>query len=113
MALLAKQSVVLTGLETALTAAAGGGDTFVGGDHTMFYVVNGSGGDITVTFNDPNSTGPAGASAFNADVAVVVTAGERRMIGPFPHGRFRDPSDGLVHVTYSGVTSLTVAVVSI
>lgn len=107
MAALTVQQVLVSGLvNPSFVAAAGGGDTFVNnGTSTFFEVVNGSGGSITVTFNDTGSVAPTGATQFNADVAVAVPAGQRAVIGPFATARF----GGTVGVTYSGVSSLTVA----
>lgn len=109
MAVLTPQDVVLTGLTEALVAAAGGGDSFDNNGQCVFVVNNGSGASITVTFDDPNTPNPGNAAQFNPDVAVVIPAGQKRYIGPFPPFRFNDPN-GRVNVTYSGVTSLTVGV---
>ncbi len=45
-------------------------------------------------------------------VSVPATTGDR-MIGPLPAEHFADPSDGLAAITYSGVTSVTVAAVQV
>lgn len=107
MAVLTPVTVTLAGVADNLVAAAGGGDSFPNNGHTVFVVNNGSGGAITVTFDDPNTPNPGNASQFNPDVAVSVPAGQRRTIGPFPPFRFND-ANGRVNVSYSGVTSLTV-----
>jgi hypothetical protein len=39
---------------------------------------------------------------------VSVAAGATKLIGPIPQD-FRDTADNLVDITYSGVTSLTIA----
>ena len=109
MAELTVQPIIITGLEWTTASAAGGGDSFSNDENTFFYVANGSGGDITVTFDDTGSVSPTGATAFTPDVAVVVTAAESRMIGPFPKARFGSS----VGITYSGVTSLTVAAIKL
>ena len=106
MAALTSQTVSVTGLEATYAACAGGGDTFTNNGRTFVHIDNASGGDLTVTFDDTGSVSPAGATAFTPDVAVVVTAGESRFIGPFPTARFGTS----VAVTYSGVTTLTIAV---
>lgn len=46
------------------------------------------------------------------DIAIVVAAGAFALIGPFDE-QLEDPADGLVAVTYSAVTSVTVAAVQI
>ncbi len=106
MAALTVEQITITGLEATPVTASGPGDTFANeGKRTFLWVNNGSGGDITLTFDDTGSLPPPGSVAFDADVDVIVTAGEVRRIGPFPVDRFTS----VVAVTYSGVTSLTVA----
>lgn len=106
MATLTVLDIDLGGLvNPTLTAAAGGGDDFANDGRTMFYVNNGGGGGITVTFNDTGSAAPAEAKSFDPDVDVAVGAGELALIGPFPTNRFTSSCA----VTYSGVTSVTVA----
>lgn len=109
MATLAVQQVTLAGLNPTFAAASAGGDKFLGGPTTKLIVKNGSGGAITVTVDSvvPSSWGT------DVDVVVSVPAGGERHIGPLPEQRFASPADGLVAVTYSGVTSLTVAAVRI
>lgn len=105
MPALTVEQISITGLEATPETADIGGDTFANeGKRTFLWVNNGSGGDITLTFDDTGSPAPAGAVAFDADVDVIVTAGEIRRIGPFPTDRFTS----VVAVTYSGVSSLTV-----
>lgn len=106
MAELTVQNIVITGLEETLAAAAAGGDTFKNDGRIFFYVRNASVADITVTFTTPGKIG--GVDIENP--AVVVTAAEERMIGPFNPSIFNNAS-GLVAVTYSGVTTLTVAAI--
>jgi len=103
------EKIVVGGTEPTFVAAAGGGDTFVNdGAKTLFIVNNGGGGAITATF-DGTGTGPASAVAFDDDVATSVGAGEEWIFGPFPKDRFT----GTVSVSYSGVSSVTVAAVSL
>lgn len=106
MAELTVQNIAITGLEATFAAAAGGGDTFKNDGRTFFEVNNASGGDITLTFTTPGTVGGVAI----ADPTVVVTAGERRHVGPFDPSIFNN-SSGLVAVSYSGVTTLTVAAI--
>lgn len=106
MAELTVQEIVITGLEATAASAAGGGDTFKNDGKTFFRAINGSGGDITLTFTTPGKVGGVAI----ADPTVVVTAGETREVGPFEPSIFNN-SSGLVAVSYSGVTSLTVAAI--
>ena len=108
MATLSVENAVITGLEATMNACAGGGDEFVNDGNVIAYIENGSGGDITVTFATPKTV--EGLAV--ADAAVVVTAAEARFVGPFDPAVFND-SAGKVQVTYSGVTSLTMALVRV
>lgn len=106
MATLAIQNIVLAGLNPSYAAAAGGGDDFLNTGREYVEFVNASAGDITVTINSQKNCD----QGFDHDQAVVVTASQRRKIGPFTPGRWNDPSDNKLKMTYSGVTSLTVGV---
>lgn len=112
MAVLTVQDAAIAGLAETFAAAAGGGDSFANNGLCLLHIKNASGAPITVTVDDPGSPAPAGATQFNPDVAVIVPAAGERLIGPFPPFRFND-SNGRVNLTYSGVTTLTVAVVRI
>lgn len=110
MALLATQSITSAGLTPTTTAAAGGGDTIAptGPDdsRTFLYVNNGGGSSITVTVADPGKT-PAGNSGTAPPLTVAAGA---FMFIPIP-GSAINTSTGLATVTYSGVTTVTVAAV--
>lgn len=92
--------------DNALVAAAGGGDAFAPGAGTYVRINNGGGSPITVTFATPGSVG---GNAI-ADGGGSVANAQSRMFGPFPAELYMDPTTGLVTVTYSAVTSVTVGV---
>lgn len=104
MATLASQQIVQTGLTPAYAGAAGGGDKCAPGASNFLHVKNGGGGSVTVTVDSvvPSNYGT------DVNLVVAVPAGEERMIGPLPEGRFAG-TDGLVAISYSGVTSVTIA----
>ena len=64
---------------------------------------------MTVTIDDTGSVEPSGSTTFDPDVEVTVGATDEEWIGPFPKNRF----GASVAVTYSAVTSLTVAAIAI
>ena len=101
------QSVV-TGTAPTFVAAAGGGDTVDsdGSGRSFLVVRNGDASAHTVTIVDPRTTEAGGAFP---DPAYVVAAGGERWI-PL-EAFFRNPATGKVAITYSDVTSVTVAVV--
>ncbi len=110
MAALTPVNADLDGAAVTFASASGGGDSISAGRGQTYLVHfrNGSGGSITVTVNDPTSTTPEGAKQFDPDTTIVVPAGAERL-ARLSSSRFMD-ADGNILMTYSGVTSLTVAV---
>jgi hypothetical protein len=103
MALLDVQAFSLAGNDLTYAAATGGGDTVQTG--TTLHVKNGSGGAITVTIDCPNACS-FGVTDNAHDKVVSVPAGENRFIPV--EARFGNAS-GIASISYSGVTSLTIA----
>jgi hypothetical protein len=108
MAILTSQHVTQAGLAPSYATAAGGGDKFAPGNNVFVHVKNGGGSPVDVTFDSktPSNYGT------DENLVVSVPASGERMVGPFSAGRFAG-TDGLVDVSYSGVTSVTVAVVRV
>ena len=108
MATLAVVTAAVTGATYTPTAAAGGGDVFSNSDgNTRLLVTNGGGSSINVTITPQNTVNGLSLSA----VVVAVAAGVSKVFGPFPPQYFNN-SSGQVVLTYSGVTSVTVAVIN-
>lgn len=110
MALLTLQTIVAAGLAPTTTAAAGGGDTVALASATdansFLQVTNGGGSPITVTLADPGAT-PAGNTT--TAPANSVAAGATKLFPLNP--ALVNPSTGVINVTYSAVTSVTVAAI--
>lgn len=85
--------------------AAAAGDSFSNNGKTMIRVNNGGGAPITLTLDDPNSSSPPAATAWNPDAAVTITNGTVKVIGPFPPSRFND-ANGRVQLAWSATTSV-------
>lgn len=103
------QQVVRTGLEETLEAADGSnGNSFANDGRMILHVANGGGAPINVTIATQQTVDGLAV----ADQVVAVTNGEERFIGPFPPAIYND-SSGLVQVTYSDDTSVTVAVLRV
>jgi hypothetical protein len=101
-----RAGIVLTSL---LAAADVAGETFPTDGRQAVVVRNGGGSPITVTLNIiPTVDGQP-----VTDRTVVVAAGDTTVIGPFPPSAYRNPTSGLAQITYSSVTSVDVAVVSL
>jgi len=106
-----EQIVNLAGIGPTFTAAAGGGDTFDPDADTFIVVKNGGGASITVTVPTPRVDPATGLA--EADVSVSVPNAGERWIGPFPFEVYADPATGLGSIGYSGVTSVTTAVIKV
>ncbi len=109
MATLGYAQAAIAGTNPSLAAASAGGDKIAPNDRGALMVRNGGGSSVTVTLAWPGNSkyGPA-----NPDPTVTVPAGADRFIGPLGSD-LADPLDGLVAITYSGVTSVTVGGVTI
>ena len=120
MAALTVQNIAPSGVAPSYSAAAAGGDTIAAGpagaERCFLHVKNGGGSAITVTINPVSPTsvrtpgvGPLAVPALS--VSVPATNGER-MIGPFAQA-YIDPTTGNVSLSYSAVTSVTVAALAL
>ena len=115
MADLTIQKVVEAGLSASYANAAAGGDAVlnVTGD-VVLHVQNGHTSSQTVTV--PAQRTSQNVADFGelskSNIQVAIPAGEDRFIGPFPKAAFNDGA-GKVQITYSGVTSLTIAALQV
>ena len=109
MAQLSVQSIVRTGLEPTLSAAAAGGDQFLNTVGRTFLLVkdNAPGDGVVVTIDIQKTY--AGQAV--ADPTISIGVGEERMIGPFDKA-WEDDS-GNVQFTYDSETNVTVGAVKI
>ena len=106
MAAITVQEVDSTGIDLNFVAAAGGGDTFDNSAaNTTFFIKNDDASQKTVTFQtDAVSDGDLAIT----DRAITVDAGDVTQVGPFNTNVYGDV-DNIISVTYSDVTSVTVA----
>jgi len=113
MAALTVQNIVAPGLSPAYAAAAAGGDTISvrTDERDVVHIKNGGAGAVTVTVAAVStSVGvPSYGTLAVPDMAVSIPAGEERFIGPFPHAYINSIAN--VSLTYSGVTTVTVAAI--
>ena len=107
MALLSPQQVQITGTAATYAAAAVAGDSVRPDDRTFLHVKNASAGAVTVTVVVPGEQ----FGQPLADVPVSVPAGGERLIGPLV--RSLAGSSDVVDITYSAVTSVTVAAIRV
>lgn len=108
MAALTLQDASTSGAALTHSAAAGGGDTVPYDPNGVILFQNASGGEITATVVVPGTT----YGQNNPDIAVAVPAAAGGVSGirvvKMAQG-MASPSTGLISLTYSGVTTFTVA----
>ena len=109
MAALAKQTVGLAGVAPTY-AAVSAADTFPPGNNAFLHVKNAGGSACTVAIVTPGTV--SGQAVADISVSVPATTGDR-MIGPLPGSLVARASDGLADVTFSFLTSVTVAVLEL
>lgn len=103
------QSSKILGTAVTMAAATAGGDTVAPNDSGALLIKNGDSSAHNVTIAVPGNTKYGQPTP---DVVVSVAAGATELIGPFPSD-LADPSDGLVHISYAAVTSVTVAAITL
>jgi hypothetical protein len=106
MAALNAYLLVPDGTPPTYAAAAAGGDTAPVGSHLFLHIKNGGGSPITATLAVPGNTWNGIATP---DTPFVISNGAERMI---PLDSRYQQSDGRAAITYTAVTSVTVAVVA-
>jgi hypothetical protein len=79
----------------------------------FLHIKNVSAGNLTVTLTVPAARTYEPNVAITSPVITVPLTNGDRMIGPIDAATFADPVTGLCTLTYSGVTSLTVAAVQL
>ena len=113
MATLTVQAIDLTtGLAPTFATAAAGGDEYANEGRTYLHVKNGGGAPITVTVTPTASVtdDPQFGRIVPAARAFTVTNGAERILPFFAPGGYNN-ANGRVAVTYSAVTSVTVAAI--
>lgn len=109
--IIAVQSIALTGIVPAFTAAtapATGGDKFLNDGRTYVEVINGSGAPINVLVDSLVNCN----QGHDHNITVAVANGARKKIGPFPQAIFNDAS-GYCTVTTSLETTITLGAFSL
>jgi hypothetical protein len=110
MAALTVQQVTRVGAAPTFAAATGGGDTCPCGDNVWIEVKNTSGTSTTVTLaTAPGGLAFAGTALAAETFVVPITTGDM-IYGPILPQLFADVTDGQLHITYSQVSGITIAV---
>lgn len=104
MASLSAQRIATAGTTATYQAASAGGDTAPVGGGLVLHVSNGGGSSVTVTVVTPGTLDGLAI----ADASVSIPAAGHGFV-PLT-SVYRDPVTGRANITYSGVTSVNVAV---
>jgi hypothetical protein len=110
MATLTTQVMPRAGLAPTYVSAAGGGDKCVTGAGVFLAVRNADTTNKTVTL-DYDTTVDGQAVTSRAVVCGSAVAGIAGVTQIPIHDGYKHASDGLAHIAYSAVTSVTVAVI--
>lgn len=106
MATLVTQNISTAGILPTYAAAAAGGDAMVADATSFLHIKNGAGSSMTVTLVTPATVDTLAV----ADRTVTVGATSEQMIA-VPDTLYKDPTTGLASITYSAVTTVTVAAI--
>ena len=109
MAELTLQQITEAGGSVTYSAAAGGGDTADNGGSTFLHIKNG-GAEESLTATITAQTTSVDSSIYGdlTKASIAVGASGEAFIGPFKPSAFND-GNGEIAITYSGVTSVTIA----
>lgn len=93
-----------------VSATAGAGDTWANATgREVLYINNASGSSITATVAIPFQVDGVSISTGKQ---FTIPAGQTKLLGPFPPGIYTDVN-GFATVTYSAVTTVSVAVIQV
>jgi len=112
MATLTPQKIIDAGTTETLVSATSTGDEFVNSGVELIHIQNGHASNsynVTVKAQVTNIHHPQFGSVTKSNTVKAVGAGQDAYIGPFKQSAFNDPNNK-VQITYSGVTTLKVAV---
>ena len=99
------QEIIRSGLTPSFASAGSAGNTFPNDGHTFVEIKNTSGSASVASVDIPGTVD--GQAVTDLAVSVPATTGDK-MFGPFPPNIYNQ-SDGTVSLTFSHVTSLTIA----
>jgi hypothetical protein len=107
VATLVTQNITTTGILPTYQAAAVGGDAMIADATSFLHVKNGAGSSMTVSLAEPLVID---GSLTVTPRVVTVNATSEQMIA-VPDSLYRNPATGLAAITYSAVTTVTVAAI--
>ena len=110
MAELTVQQITETGGAATYETATAEGDTADNNGNMFLHIKNGGGESITATITALTTSVDSGVygDLTKANATIAVAAGTEAFIGGFAPAAFND-GNGEIAITYSGVTSVTIA----
>ena len=110
MAELTLQQITETGGAASYESATAEGDTADNNGNMFLHIKNGGGGSITVTITALTTSVDSGmyGDLTKANASIAVASEGEAFIGGFAPAAFND-GNGEIAITYSGVTSVTIA----
>ena len=111
MATLTIQTISESGINNvSYASAAGGGDVVDNNGNVFLHIKNGSGGELTVTITAQVTSVDNGlyGELTKANASIAIAGSGEAFIGPFTPAAYNN-SHAQIAITYSGVTSLTIA----
>ena len=110
MAELTVQQITETGGAATYVSANGDGDVADNNGHLFLHIKNGGGSEITVTVTAQITSVDNGmyGDLTKANASIAVSASAEAFIGGFAPAAFND-GDSEIAITYSAVTSVTIA----
>ncbi len=114
MATLTVQTISESGKSASYASADGSGDVVANNGKLFLHIKNGSGGSITTTITAQTTSVDSGTygTLTKADASIAIGASGEAFIGPFHPLAFND-SSSQIEITYSAVTSLTIAALTL
>ena len=110
MAELTVQQITESGGAATYVAATADGDVADNNGNLFLHIKNGGGSEITVTITAQTTSVESGAygELTKANASVAIAASGEAFIGGFAPAAFND-GDSEIAITYSAVTSVTIA----
>ena len=110
MAELTVQQITETGGAATYVSANGEGDTADNNGNMFLHIKNGGGGAITATITALTTSVESGmyGELRKSNSATILDAGTEAFVGGFAPAAFND-GNGEIAITYTAVTSLTIA----
>ena len=110
MATITVQTITESGITPTFASATAEGDVMDNDGKTFLMIKNDGGGSVTVTVTAQVTSFNMGAFGplTKSNATIAVGAGAEGMIGPFSTLAF-NTNNSQISITYSGVTSVTIA----